>query len=208
MARPEVRHDRGLRSKGARALGSEPHWGSRGDFSAPQFDCFQTRQGNQSDTDPRGGTIQKGGGTTPDTAMGVSFTIGCPRSKTHPQMELTVKSTTPKAPAHLADATRAWWRSVVREYKLEPHHLRLLQAAAEAWDRAVDAQSLLARDGLVIAGREGGMRPHPAVAIRRDAEVSFARLLRELDLDTEAPSDVRTAPPALRSNRRGGGYAG
>jgi phage terminase small subunit len=97
---------------------------------------------------------------------------------------------------------------VVRDYKLEPHHLRLLQAAAEAWDRAVDAQSILARDGLVIAGREGGLRPHPAVSIRRDAEVSFARLLRELDLDTEPPSDARSSPPALRSNRRGGGYAG
>jgi len=118
-----------------------------------------------------------------------------------------MKSTTPKAPAHLADATRAWWRAVVRDYKLEPHHLRLLQAAGEAWDRAVDAQSILTRDGLVIAGREGGLRPHPAVGIRRDAEVSFARLLRELDLDTEPPSGARSAPPPLRSNRRGS-YAG
>jgi hypothetical protein len=28
-------------------------------------------------------------------------------------------------------------------------------------------------------------------------------LLRELDLDTEPPSGLRTAPPSLRSNRRG-----
>jgi P27 family predicted phage terminase small subunit len=113
-----------------------------------------------------------------------------------------VKSST-KAPAHLAEQTRAWWRQVVRDYQLDAHHLKLLQAAAEAWDRACEAQSILSRDGLVIAGREGGMRPHPAVAIRRDAEISFARLLRELDLDTEAPSGLRTAPPSLRSIRRG-----
>ena len=87
--------------------------------------------------------------------------------------------------------------------QLDAHHLKLLQAAAEAWDRACEAQSILSRDGLIIAGREGGVRPHPAVAIRRDAEVSFARLLRELDLDTEPASGLRTAPPSLRSNRRG-----
>jgi hypothetical protein len=69
--------------------------------------------------------------------------------------------------------------------------------------RACEAQSILSRDGLIIAGREGGVRPHPAVAIRRDAEISFARLLRELDLDTEPASGLRTAPPSLRSNRRG-----
>jgi hypothetical protein len=44
------------------------------------------------------------------------------------------------------------------------------------------------------------VRPHPAVAIRRDAEISFARLLRELDLATEPASGLRTAPPSLRSN--------
>jgi phage terminase small subunit len=93
--------------------------------------------------------------------------------------------------------------SSTRDYQLDTHHLKLLQAACEAWDRACEAQLILSRDGLVIAGREGGVRPHPAVAIRRDAEISFARLLRELDLDTEAPSGLRTAPPSLRSNRRG-----
>ena len=109
----------------------------------------------------------------------------------------------PKAPQHLAEPTRAWWRQVVRDYQLDAHHLKLLQAAAEAWDRACEAQSILSRDGLIIAGREGGVRPHPAVAIRRDVEISFARLLRELDLDTEMPGSLRSAPPSLRSNRRG-----
>jgi P27 family predicted phage terminase small subunit len=116
--------------------------------------------------------------------------------------EIIVKAPT-KAPQHLTEPTRAWWRQVVRDFQLDAHHLKLLQAACEAWDRACEAQSILSRDGLIIAGREGGVRPHPAVAIRRDAEISFARLLRELDLDTEPPSGLRSAPPSLRSNRRG-----
>ncbi|UQR65091.1 P27 family phage terminase small subunit [Bradyrhizobium sp. C-145] len=114
-----------------------------------------------------------------------------------------MKPKTPKPPAHLTEQTRAWWRFVVREYALEPHHLRILQAAAECWDRLQQAREILLRDGLVVEGREGGIRPHPAVAIERDSRISFARLVRELDLDTEPSSSARTAPPALRSNRRG-----
>lgn len=115
-----------------------------------------------------------------------------------------MKAKTPKAPAHLSDPTRAWWRSVVRDYALEPHHMRLLQAAAECWDRLQEARELLARDGLVIEGREGGMRPHPAAAIERDSRIAFARLVRELDLDVEPPAAAARRPPPLTSNRRGG----
>jgi P27 family predicted phage terminase small subunit len=115
----------------------------------------------------------------------------------------TMKPVSLKPPAHLSKSTKVWWRSVIIDYALEPHHLRLLQAACEAWDRLQQARELLARDGLVVEGREGGMRPHPAAAIERDSRIAFARLVRELDLDTEPPSSARTAPPALRSNRRG-----
>lgn len=109
----------------------------------------------------------------------------------------------PKAPDHLEQPTKAWWSSVTRDYVLEPHHVRLLQLACEAWDQAQTARAMLARDGLVIGGREGGMRPHPAVAIERDARLAFCRTLREMDLDFDPPAQgVR--PPALHSNRRGG----
>lgn len=115
---------------------------------------------------------------------------------------MTIKATAPKPPAHLSKSTKVWWRSVVGEYELEPHHLRLLQAACEAWDRLQEARELLFRDGLVVEGREGGMRPHPAVAIERDCRTGFARLVRELDLDVEPPAANSRRPPALPSNRR------
>ena len=44
------------------------------------------------------------------------------------------------APGHLSEPTRRWWSSVVRDYELEPHHLRLLQLAAEAWDSTQNAR--------------------------------------------------------------------
>src|SRR5258708_4911662 len=107
----------------------------------------------------------------------------------------------PKAPSHLTEDTRKWWRSVVRDYDLEERHLRLLQAAGECWDRLCEARELIAKGGLVVAGREGGVRPHPAIAIERDCRTGFARLIRELDLDVEPPSSGRSGPPGLRSNR-------
>ena len=88
-----------------------------------------------------------------------------------------------KAPTHLAKATRAYWASVVGTNNLEPHRVRLLTLACEAWDRTVEARELIARDGMVVNGREGGIRPHPAIAIERDSRLAFVRIMRELGLD-------------------------
>lgn len=105
-------------------------------------------------------------------------------------------------PAHISAEAGAWWRDVVRDYDLEPHHLRLLQAACECWDRAQVARQAVAADGITFRDSSGNLKAHPAVAIERDARNLFARLVRELDLDAEGPAD-RSRPPALGSNRRG-----
>ncbi len=111
--------------------------------------------------------------------------------------------TRPAPPAHLSPDAASWWRSVVADYDLEDHHLRLLQAAAEAWDRLQQARQALAEHGgLTFAKANGDLATHPAVAIERDARIGFARLVRELDLDAGAPSE-RSRPPPLGSNRRG-----
>src|SRR5918994_2004384 len=94
----------------------------------------------------------------------------------------------PKAPKHLSEPSRNWWRSCVREYSLEPHHLKLLQSAAECWDRQQQARAILDREGITFVDDRGNARVHPAVAVERDARVGFARLIRELDLDVDAPS--------------------
>ena len=111
-------------------------------------------------------------------------------------------ASTTRPPAHLAPETRAWMAGIQRDYQLFSHHLRLLQLAGESWDRCQQAREALAKDGLFVDGNSG-LKPHPAVAIERDARLAFARLIAQLSLDVEEPmsSSVRDA---LRSNRPGG----
>jgi phage terminase small subunit len=113
----------------------------------------------------------------------------------------------PPAPKHLATATKRWWQSVVAAYVLEDHHLRLLQLAAEAFDRCTSAREAIDQHGATYTDRFGAPRMRPEVSIERDCRLAFARLIRELDLDVEPPAPG-TRPPSLRSNRGGIGYAG
>ena len=90
-------------------------------------------------------------------------------------------------------------RQVTSDYALDQHHLLLLEGACEAWDRAAQARAALAEHGLTYIGRDGQPKARPEVNIERDARITFARYLRELDLD-EPPPQAR--PPGLHSNRR------
>lgn len=112
-------------------------------------------------------------------------------------------------PAHLSDNAAQWWREVLRDFSLEPHHLHLLQSACEALDRMAQARAELAAHGaLTFTDARGVIKAHPAEAIERNARIAFARLVRELDLDAGAVAGASASasaprPPALVSNRRG-----
>jgi phage terminase small subunit len=108
----------------------------------------------------------------------------------------------PAPPSHLTPATQAWWRSIVADYELEVHHLKLLEAAADAWDRMAMARATLLAEGLTIEG-VNGKKKHPCISIEIESRSAFARLMRELDLDEPVPPPGRyMPPPAIRSNRR------
>ena len=111
---------------------------------------------------------------------------------------MTVSNLPPK---HLRTATKRWFIHVTENFELEQHHIRLLTLAAQAWDRAEQAREALARHGLTYEDRFGSPHPRPEIAVERDCRTSFARLLRELDLDL-APPPSTGRPPLLHSNRR------
>ncbi len=107
-----------------------------------------------------------------------------------------------RPPDHLSDASKAFWTATVNEYKMEPHHLKLLLLACESLDLAAEARSIIARDGVLITDRFGVVRAHPATSILRDAKLAAVRVIRELNLDQEKPQESR--PPGLRYLKGGG----
>jgi len=98
----------------------------------------------------------------------------------------------PAPPQSLQEPGRALWKSVVREYVLEPHHLAVLEQACNARDRVNEAQAAISEQGSYIVGRFGP-KAHPALAVETANRTLMARLLRELGLDLEAPATSR--PP-------------
>jgi len=107
----------------------------------------------------------------------------------------------PKPPAHLTKLTRAWWVAIAEQFQLEPHHELLLTAAAESLDRYQQAREILAREGLVVSGREAGTRPHPCVQIERDSRASFVRIMGQLGLDAVGEPRPVGRPPAVNEWR-------
>jgi phage terminase small subunit len=67
------------------------------------------------------------------------------------------------APEHLSPVMKEWWAEVVAKHKLEAHHVKLLQAACEAWDLMTLARECVAQHGLTFLGKDGEPRPRPEV---------------------------------------------
>jgi len=101
---------------------------------------------------------------------------------------------TQKPPGHLRPATQRWFTSVLEDFDLEPHHIRLLTLAAEAWDRGQAAREVVDANGMTFLDRFDQPKARPEVAIERDSRIGFARLLRELALDVDLPEEAPRAP--------------
>ena len=104
-------------------------------------------------------------------------------------------------PAGLSGHAAAFWQSVTTNFELEDHHLRILECACGALDRAAAAGTLIDAEGLVTHDRWGQAKVHPAVLVERDNRALFAKLLRELGLDRELPDERRSHPLMGRGSR-------
>jgi P27 family predicted phage terminase small subunit len=106
----------------------------------------------------------------------------------------------PRAPQHLSAEARDWWKAVVAEVvDLTDSQLKVLQAAAEAWDRCQQARRAIAELGLTFDSKNGP-KVRPEVTVENLSAIRFARLVRELNLDIAPPAE----PP--RPPRIGGRY--
>lgn len=111
-----------------------------------------------------------------------------PKTPSTRRPKLRVVEPTQAAPTSLSPTTQAWVDAVTEEFEFSASDMQLLLLAAKTLDEIEQCNELIAADGLVIPGREGGMRAHPAATILRHARGDFARMLRQLDL--EPPKDL------------------
>ena len=117
------------------------------------------------------------------------------RPKVVPLKAKRPRSADARLPRHLRQATRQWADGVLDAYEFEPHHVKLLVLACQAWDQGERARARLARFGVTYLDRFKTPKIRPEVKVEHDARISFARILRELRLDsTEGPE---SRPPAL-----------
>jgi P27 family predicted phage terminase small subunit len=79
---------------------------------------------------------------------------------------------------------RGFWREITQKWTLNEEGRILLRIACEARTRMLDADKLLTRDGLVITTARGATRAHPAVGVRKEAEGTFLRCVRDLGLES------------------------
>src|SRR3954451_12831372 len=112
-----------------------------------------------------------------------------------------------RVPVHLRGPTRAWIRRVLDDYVLSETEFRVLILAGEGWDRGAEAREQVARDGAYIRDRYRSTKPHPAVAVQRDARRDFAKLVAQLSLTQDdvavaCGGEVVGVPQRPRTNGR------
>lgn len=89
-----------------------------------------------------------------------------------------------KPPSHLSQTAKAMWGRIIRDFEIDDAAgLSLLRAACEAFERGDDARRIIKREGAVIKDRFDQLKPHPAVAIERDARGQLISALRALKLE-------------------------
>ena len=102
---------------------------------------------------------------------------------------------TPKTPpATLGCESRRLWRELNGAYLLEKPQLMTLRVALEAYDRLLEAQAIIAREGLIYETETKYKRAHPALAIEKAARDGFLRAWASLDWDVEPPLAVGRPP--------------
>jgi len=102
-------------------------------------------------------------------------------------------------PKHLKGEPLEFYKSVVADFEIEPHHQKLLTMACDCLQRVIDARADIAKSGATFKDRYGQLKQSPSCKIEVDNKILFARLIREMQLDVDEPDEVRI--PRLKGKK-------
>jgi P27 family predicted phage terminase small subunit len=91
-----------------------------------------------------------------------------------------------KPPSHLSPDSQKVWKRIVGDYDIDTAASLVLVATLEARDRKEQARATLEKEGTTQTDRFGFLKPHPSVALERDAAATMMRGFRLLGFDQEA----------------------
>src|SRR5687767_2951495 len=101
-----------------------------------------------------------------------------------------------RAPQHLSEEARRLWKGVMAEYAIEDTAGQLLlQTATEAHDRIREARRIITEQGVTVRDRYGHDKPHPMLAVEKDARAAMLLALKHLDLDVSVQPKSRLGRP-------------
>lgn len=113
-----------------------------------------------------------------------------------------------KPPRGLRAAGKRFWTEMTAEYDFEPAELQLLALLCEQLDVQAAASRTLRAEGLTITNeRTGNIKPHPALAISREATRVIASLVKALQLPEDQPKLGRGLHRGARPTRGSGRVA-
>ena len=97
---------------------------------------------------------------------------------------MNVPDATPRPPAGLSAGSRSLWLRLVREYEIrDAASVLLLTQLCEAHDGLHAVRAQIKRDGLMVKGSKGQMRPHPLIASETQYRAALLACMRALRLD-------------------------
>ena len=66
-----------------------------------------------------------------------------------------------QSPKDLSQESRKFWIEILKIYELQPHHLKILEAACRCWDRVLEARQTIEKEGAYFLDRFGQAKSHP-----------------------------------------------
>ena len=99
-----------------------------------------------------------------------------------------------RPPKHLKSTGTRLWKQACESYEFGDVDIPLLEMMCVACDRIAEAQAQIAKDGVTIPDRWGGVKVHPAHQVEKDNSTRLIQAYKALRLDLP---DTATGMPVF-----------
>jgi hypothetical protein len=107
----------------------------------------------------------------------------------------------PRAPAGLARAGAALWRSILSDFELDKRELAILEQACRQADDIAGLDALIVDEGRMITGSRGQTRLAGAVTEVRQGRLALGKLLAQIALPSAEGETLGRSAQSTRAQK-------